>query len=274
MKTPLSLLLLLSTFSFAHAARTQGQIHSIIYSDDPAQPHILRLTNGRAVLIENDKLDELTHERNSTDEIQFELNVDNIATAVVKTSATVAPVEENAPSLLQSAEPTLIPSLDEATKIFNRLNYNYQRKSECSNRAHVWAYEEATKNNIVTTKTFIFFTANYIRDHKFIWWFHVAPTLTVNNNGTIEKRVLDYRYMDRPATVEEWKNLLVYSKRPCVETTKFSEYDFNPHIDHCYLMYSNMYYWMPQDFKNEEATGKIKSTWNMGEVRAAYSEAF
>ncbi|MBA2405686.1 MAG: hypothetical protein H0V66_12995 [Bdellovibrionales bacterium] len=171
-------------------------------------------------------------------------------------------------------EPTVIPSLKEATKFFKRLNPNYNRASECSNRAHVWAHEEFTKNNIKSEKVFAFFTASYINRVRFKWWYHVAPLLTVNEGGKNVKRVMDYMFNHRPLTVKEWTDQLVFSKRPCKHTTKFSEYDVNPQTEDCYLMDGSMYNWTPADLKNQELNSRFKTEFSQDEIRAAYSEAF
>src|SRR5690606_7148135 len=133
-------------------------------------------------------------------------------------------VEEREPINFQ---PTVIPNYMEADKIFNRLNPNWRRSSECSNRAHIWAHEEYNKYNIKSEKAFIFFTASYINQNRFKWWFHVAPMLTVNENGQMVKRVLDVIFNHQPVTIKEWTDNFIFSKRPCKVTTKFSEYDVN-----------------------------------------------
>lgn len=171
-------------------------------------------------------------------------------------------------------EPTIIPSLVEATNIFNRLNPNYRRASECSNRAHVWANEEFTKHNLKSMKVFVLFTASYITRVRFKWWFHVAPMLTVNEGGKIEKRVLDFMFAHKPLTVQEWTNQFIFSHRPCKPTTKFSEYDVNPQTEDCYLMDSPMYDWTPKDLSAQERHGRYKTEFSQGEISTAYSEAF
>ena len=123
-------------------------------------------------------------------------------------------------------------------------------------------------------KIFVLFTASYIDRVRFKWWFHVAPMLTVNEGGKIERRVLDYMFAHRPLTVREWTNQLVFSKRPCLPTTRFSEYDVNPQTEDCYLMDAPMYDWTPTDLRNQEMQGKYKTEFSQGEIRAAYSEAF
>lgn len=171
-------------------------------------------------------------------------------------------------------EPTIIPSLKEATTIFKRLNHNYVRASECFNRAHVWANEEYKKKNLKSMKVFVLFTASYIDRVHLKWWFHVAPMLTVKEGSKVERRVLDFMFTRQPLKVKEWTDQFVFSKRPCLPTTRFSEYDVNPQTEDCYLMDGPMYVWTPLDLSNQELQGRYKTEFSQGEIRAAYSEAF
>lgn len=170
--------------------------------------------------------------------------------------------------------PTIISDMAEATKIFKRLNPNYKRSSECSNRAHVWASEEFKNNNIKSMKIFVFFTASYINRVRLKWWFHVAPMLAVQIGEKVEGRVMDFMFNHSPVSVKEWTDQFVFSKRPCRPTTKFSEYDVNPQTEDCYQMEGPMYNWTPRDFHNQETQNRFKSDFSQGEIRAAYKEAF
>jgi hypothetical protein len=170
--------------------------------------------------------------------------------------------------------PTVIPNLNEATKIFNRLNPNYRRASECSNRAHIWASEEFKNSGLKSMKVFVLFTASYINRVRFKWWFHVAPMVSINENGTIQKRIFDFMFNHRPVTVREWTNQFVFSGRPCLPTKRFSEYDVNPQTEDCYLMEESMYYWTPVDLHKQELEGRYKTEFSQGELKSAYSEAF
>ncbi len=171
-------------------------------------------------------------------------------------------------------EPTILPDLNAATKIFKRLNPNYKRASECTNRAHVWAHEEYKKNNLKSMKVFVFFTASYIDRVHLKWWFHVAPMVAVKEGDKIERRVMDFMFTRQPLKVKEWTDQFVFSKRSCLPTTKFSEYDVNPQTEDCYLMDGPMYNWTPTDFHNEEMQNIYKTDFSQGEIRAAYNEAF
>lgn len=186
-----------------------------------------------------------------------------------------SPPEPLTPNNFQRFSTTPLPDLKSVTAMFHRLDKNYQRKSECYNRAHVWSFDEAKNFGVETKKVFIFFTAAYIRRVRFNWWFHVAPLVQFREeNGDLGERVLDFRFADRPLTVKQWTDLFVYSSRPCKKTTKFSEYDVNPQTEDCYLITTSMYYWQPQDIAARDAGAPEKQGFDEGSFEAARSEAF
>lgn len=178
---------------------------------------------------------------------------------------------ENTPA---SFEPSVLPNLDAAQEMFDRLDSDYIRRSECTDRAHVWAFDEYKKHGINTMKAFIFFTASYINKNNFKWWFHVAPMIKVNENGKIVDRILDYQFLDRPVTVKEWTDLQVHTKRDCKVTTKFSEYDVNPQTEDCYMIYESMYYRLPGDIYAQELRNEFKSSFSESEVNFARKTGF
>jgi hypothetical protein len=208
--------------------------------------------------------------------VTVDLDDDNIIRNVRRNSQ-----ETRSPELLNlenttaiNYEPTVISDMSTLNLIFDRLNPDFKRISECSDRAHVWAYDEYNNHGIKSEKVFIFFTASYINRHRFKWWFHVAPLMTVNNDGVLEKKVLDFRYMSGPASIKEWTDLMVYSRRTCKETTKFSEYDVNPQTEDCYLMVDSMYYRLPLDLHNQETQNKYRNSFYPSEISFSSRAAF
>lgn len=258
----------------AFAEKIQARIHSVVQGEG-SNPHHLRLDNGRVVFMNSEEksLSTFGLENNlveiETDEENNLLSIQTLSER--KGLEMILDPEVQDPDL--SYEPTIIQGYAEAEKIFNRLNGNYQRVSQCFNRAHVWSKEEFDKYSIKSMKTFVFFTASYINRNRFNWWFHVAPMLKVQEGDAVVDRVLDFRYTDSPVTVREWTDLFVFSKRPCLLTTKFSEYDVNPQTEDCYLMNVPMYYWQPQNIAWKER-GQFSTSFNSASVRDAYSEAF
>lgn len=180
-------------------------------------------------------------------------------------------------SALHVEAPAFTPSvitMAEATNLFNRMNRNYRRKSECSDRAHVWAYDEFTKNGLMGQKAFIFFTDAYIKRTGFKWWFHVAPMYDVQTGNGVQKMVFDYMYMSRPVPVAEWKNLMVHSGRECV--TEFNFNDYNAGADQtqdCYMRFTSMYYHFPADIGASE-NGTFRTSFNDAEVNSTRARAF
>ena len=178
---------------------------------------------------------------------------------------------ENTPSPF---EPTVLPNSRAAQEMFDRLDADYIRRSECTDRAHIWSFDEYKRSGISTMKAFIFFTASYINKNNFKWWFHVAPMIKVQENGKIVDRILDYQFMDRPVTVKEWTDMQVHSKRDCKVTTKFSEYDVNPQTEDCYMIYESMYYRLPGDIHAQELRNEYRSSFSESEVNFARKTGF
>lgn len=171
-------------------------------------------------------------------------------------------------------EPTVISSPEEARALFNNLNADYKRKSECSDRAHIWSWEMFKEKGIKSEKVFAFFTATWITKNRLKWWFHVAPLVTVNTGSGTEKLVMDYMFNDRPLPIKSWTDNMVFDSRPCKMTEKFSEYDVNPQTEACYMMIDNMYYRLPADLHAQELRGQYRSNWNLSEVRTSYKWGF
>ena len=258
------------------AETIQSPIHSVERLEN--SPYIVKFSNGRVGFLPaaekslGENLNQIPSQRMVKAKLDDQGNIYSLQMMEEENSKQIE-------KLLQMEEPpvfepTIIPSLEDATRIFNRLNPNYKRSSECSNRAHVWASEEYKNNGIKSKKVFALFTASYINRIRFKWWFHVAPMLAVKEGNRVEYRVLDFMFDHRPKTIKEWTDNFVFSQRPCLPTTRFSEYDVNPQTEDCYLMTASMYDWTPADLSRQERESYYKTQFSQGEIRAAYSEAF
>jgi hypothetical protein len=258
-------------------------IRSSIHSMEPSRremPHIIKFSNGRVAFLEKQEqflARELleTSRRGDVVEVKVseEQNLVSIQTIKDKVHLKQLRVMEEGVNAIY--EPTILGSYQEAKKIFNSFNSGYQRSSECTNRAHIWSYEEFKKNGTKSMKAFIFFTNSYIVRNKFKWWFHVAPMFGVKHDGKVENFVFDYMFNHRPVTIKEWKDNFLFSKRDCKLDGTFTEYDQRADQGQdCYMMFRPMFYWMPGDFSAEEISNSKKSDFLMGDIRAAYSEAF
>lgn len=278
MKKLISLCLLAST-TMSWGDVIKSHIHSI-ERVDTTSPYIVKFENGRVGFLspsEKSLNSEMKNASMKNGMVEAKLDEDNNVISIrsiedngheIKTFNLLEPTEP------PKFEPTILDSYEQARKIFNRLNPNYKRASECSNRAHVWAHEEFTKNGLKSQKMFLFFTATYITKNRTKWWFHVAPMFQVRHQGKTEGYVMDYMFDRAPKTFEDWKNNYVYSKRQCKIPKNFTEYDLHAdQTEDCYKMVGTMYDWMPTEFRNHER-GIYKTEFSMNEVRAAYSEAF
>ncbi len=268
----LSLLIGMAFSLSLHAEVLEGKIHSIVKGTGK-DPDIIRLESGRVVFAEA-KDANLLEQSGSSERFQIITDDQNLMVAVRSVGKSFEVKETVESPLLESFEPTILGSTDEVNKIFNRLRNNYKRDSQCFNRAHVWANDELKNSGLKSMKVFVFFTASYITRNRFNWWFHIAPLVKVQDQGEVSSRVLDYRYADRPVTVKQWTDIFVFSSRPCLVTTKFSDYDVNPQTEDCYLITTNMYYWMPQDIAQRDTTGVEKDKFATGSIESATWAAF
>jgi hypothetical protein len=271
MKNIFFLILFLSVT--ANAGSLTDRIHSVIPSGSGT--HIVRFEAGRVGFV-SDNLSE-----NIRDQIGAEVRAEIDETNEIRSLNVLKPAKleydvylKN--SLLQEPpafETTKISS-GKLKEIWKTMNPNFKRLSECTDRAHVWAWDEFKKSGTKSQKAFIFFTASYINRVRFKWWFHVAPMFDVETSGGIQKMVTDVMYLDRPVTLKEWTNLMVFSGRDCKMTTNFSEYDVNPQTEDCYMIHESMFYRLPGDIHAQELSGTYRSEWNESEVNGARVRAF
>src|SRR5690606_17968610 len=120
-------------------------------------------------------------------------------------------------------------------------------------------------------KAFLMLTDTYIRRTRYKWWFHVAPMYTTSSG---KKIVMDFQFLDRPVTFNEWKDSLVFSKRECVKDFRFLDYDAGAdQTQDCYVKFEPMYYYIPGDIGARE-NGYAKTDWNTFQVNSSRSRAF
>ena len=239
-------------FSYgAGAETTEDGIHSIVRGKND-EPHLIKFSSGAVEFVEQNEQQKLA---------AFE--------AKIKTSH---PDKPNKMLIQEEAdfEPSLV-SDDQIKTIFKSMNPYMRRKSECSDRAHVWAWDEFERSGTKSQKAFLFLTDTYIKRHRYKWWFHVAPMYTTASG---QKMVLDHQFLDRPVTFTEWKNFLVFSKRECVTDFRFLDYDAGAdQTQDCYTKAEPMYYYIPGDIGARE-NGRPRTDWYSSEVNASRSRAF
>lgn len=257
--------MVLLTLAFAlpvFAETHNDKIHSIGESRGD-EPVIVRFESGRVAFVEKDEAEKLQNLKALKDaRIKFNLDARN---ALKSFSAIETEEPAYTPSVISSAE---------ANNLFNRMNKNYTRKSECSDRAHVWTYDEFQNNGLLGQKAFIFFTDAYIKRTRFKWWFHVAPMYDVQTGDGVQKMVFDYMYKSRPVPVAEWKGMMVHSGRECVMDFNFNDYNAGAdQSQDCYMKFTSMYYHFPAEIGSKE-NGTYRTAFDQGEVNSTRSRAF
>lgn len=249
------MLLAFLVFSHGAGATAEDGIHSIVRGK-VGEPHLVKFNSGAVTFIEENELQKLK---------AFE--------AELKVSKSLSHSDKQNKMLFldnPSYEVTMVPDAD-IPEIFNRMNPYMRRKSECSDRAHVWTWDEFQRSGIKSQKAFLFLTDTYIKRNRYKWWFHVAPMYTTTSGNKI---VMDKQFYDRPVLLSEWKSALVFSKLECV--TDFRFLDYNAGADQsqdCYFKSEPMYYYVPGDIGSFE-NGRGKTNWNTYEVNGARSRAF
>ncbi len=180
--------------------------------------------------------------------------------------------EQNTASL-KNAYVTNVESEAVAKNLFFTMRTDTKSRSQCFNRAHVWAWELNKRyikgRKIQVGKIWLFFTKKYIRNYDYKWWFHIAPYITVNH----DLRVLDRSFTDGPKSEREWTDRFIKSKQSCPEVFKYSDYREHQMTEDCYVIKSSVFYWQPWQVKNVELQGEERTEWLYGELKAAYRNA-
>lgn len=174
------------------------------------------------------------------------------------------------PSVLKGNFPKL-------ATIFSTLRLDSKRRSECFHRAYIWAFEENKRSGRMLTKHFLFFTRKYIREVRYKWWFHVAPSILFEHeegNGSQQFMILDPKFAKRALTLKEWTDSFISSKRSCPIVYTYSHYANHQESEHCYLIPTPMYYLQPLDIENFEKTGIEKTHFLPGDLNISYRRGF
>lgn len=178
-------------------------------------------------------------------------------------------IEDSAPYT-----PSILKNLDVARAYFYDARTDHKKESQCFNRAHVWSYEWRTKNNLYSSKAWLFFTRKFIRKYNFEWWFHVAPMVHVVVDGVVKERVMDIKYARGPVKLKQWTDIFMRDNADCPVVDKYSDHANYPESGSCFVMKSSMYYYQPVDLEMNEIMGFEKTRWQEAEVKHAYLEAF
>jgi len=168
-------------------------------------------------------------------------------------------------------EPTVIGSTQAAREIFNNMK-PIQNESQCYNRATVWSFEWFNQQNINSYKSWIFFTRKYIRQYQFKWWFHVAPSLDIQDEGAIKEKIMDKKYASAPLDPRSWTNIFMKNKAPCRKINNYFDYSHYPESADCFILRTNMYYHQPVDIEYFNEFGIARNSFDQMELNNAYED--
>lgn len=277
-----AVLLTLSAGNIAHAERIPTQIAGFELGDPAAKraDHLVFLDGGEVVRLresQGELFRQLREAQLSQDELLLEVDDDHYVTAVLRASPSEMPAARSpeAPGEAKTAyDPTVLPDSAAANPIFRSFNPDARSKSQCYNRAHVWAYESKREFNLDSMKVFMFFTSKYIRDYNYYWWFHVAPGTLVQTPEGPSERVLDPAFMKAPVPTQTWTNYFVKPKPVCPVVTRYQDYSEHQYEQYCYLIKVPMYYWQPRDIESVSNGKPEKTQFIPDEVDWAYHQGF
>jgi hypothetical protein len=270
MKKTLLFVLMMSLSSWASAERFSDHIHSVDIGKE-GQEHLLYLSSGRVVYFDSDEAPYFDpSDFKSGERVEIEVDENLNLKSLTNLPPLNAPQDIEPQTEVKTQDATILPNYKSAKKIFDGMNRSWKSDTECSDRAHVWAYEEWKKNDLYSNKVFLFFTNTYIRQYRFYWWFHVSPYTLVREHGEVVDHVLDRRYTSYPYHMKEWTDIFVRSKKVCQEKT-YAHYRSNRNgPEHCFVVKTSMYYRLPLHVRNMEDYGTIKTSFSTSEVNFSY----
>lgn len=177
------------------------------------------------------------------------------------------------PTLLMSTYITDVETFDQANRLFKSMRTRMRRKSQCYNRAHVWAWE-LHKNyigdqRVQVGKMWLFFTKKYIRNYNYKWWFHITPYLTQGEKTL----AMDRSYTKAPVETKQWTDIFIQSRENCTEVNRYTDYENFQNSTDCFLIKTSVHYWQPWHIENLEKKGQVRSDWQQFELKKAYRNA-
>ncbi len=157
----------------------------------------------------------------------------------------------------QEYYPTVLSSYARAQSVFYSQS-PLRPRSQCYQRAHVWAHNLYVDQGLKTMKVFLFFTKKYIAEYNYKWWFHVSPfTYYKNDQGLGTEIVLDRTFTDSPLHMKEWTEEFMEPGMTCPTVDTYAEYASNQWSRYCYLRKVPMYYYQPLDVEALDHQGRV-----------------
>lgn len=169
-----------------------------------------------------------------------------------------------------------VDSYEKALKIFKTLNTKTRRRSQCFNRAHIWAKHMNDEYQVDSMKILIYYTKKYRKEVSKKWWFHIAPMIDVNG----QYYVMDREFTRAPVTNDQWEKIFIKKIKDksyrCKKIDNIKEYydSSNTNTEFCNIQYTSMYYWEPNDMARLDKKGSTKTDWVNWELRISAKQGF
>ncbi len=238
--------------------------------------HLIYFADGRVGRVASKKesfLHDLDLAKKNGQELTVELSDEHtIQSWKLKTPSERVPTP-TPPPVETVYEPSIIDPKS-ADQIFSEMNPHFRTRAQCYNKAHVWAFEASAKHQLNSMKVFMFFTAKYIREYRYQWWFHVSPFTYVKTDHEVSERVLDYYFMKEPVSMRTWSDHFIAPKTEFPTVTHYSDYDQHQNDSYCYFMKVPMFYWQPQDLEKLEQDQTERLSFVPDEISFAYWQGF
>lgn len=249
---------------------TDGQIYEINASDDlTIEQAIAAKSNQEKVTIN------ISEFSASEDILGVRSQVLDIKRISEKTDEANAPISSRkmlySEDLLMTDYITNFTNESSVDSIFRAQRTDVRKRSQCYNRAHVWAWEmrrfTEEGRKVQPGKMWLYFTKKYIRQYRYKWWFHVAPFVQLNRQDT----VMDKKFLRGPVTRREWTDFFVTPRTECPVISRYSQYANNPYQGNCFLMRTSVHYSQPYQMENlEKGKGQPQREWTQRELNYAY----
>lgn len=275
MRSPFFFCLMFLCFNAFAESRFRTQIHDIDRGL-PGEETLILLTNGHVAKILPSRIksiDRLNSAKVNNRWLDISLNDKGEIIQLTEVSNPDGPQLETKIHLPDNEyTPTVLSSMDEAQRLFNEGRYK-DKESQCYNRAHVWSFEWFRFHQVFSNKTWIFFTRKYIRRFAFKWWFHVAPSVLVNDNGEVKEKIMDVKYARGPLDLKTWSDIFMRNDSHCPMVKTYSDYANYPETGWCYSMRTSMFYYQPADIEHLEVWETQKANWVDAELIQAFQDA-
>jgi hypothetical protein len=265
MKFLLSLLIGIASWD-SYAEEMISRIYDIDYGQGEG-PTLILMDSGHVIRVASDKNTFV-----KKDWLKIYLDKDNKVSHYLPSEAPFLKKTSFNSFNEEQYSPSLVSDSEQAKYLFKESRYK-SKESQCFNRAHVWSHEWYKNHGILSNKTWLFFTRKYIRKYAFDWWFHVAPSILVSEDGMVREKIMDRKYGRGPQNLNHWTDIFVRNNANCPVVQKYSDYANYPETGWCYTMRTSMFYYQPVDIEWLELWELQKSNWHEEELRAAYKDA-